>query len=323
MIDELPLTTGKRDLILLARRRTLKAIRSHVAVAWAGAPNSGLHALLDEIPHLTLSDRSSFHLFASLVPRLCPVEPFMELCDGYEKDMAFSAPPTPGEATARNGQHAPKVDIIAHLPIQTSADLLQYADDVAGSIAAAICYLSWSLLTHNPMAPVRPVEAYRRAEAPRKSKAAAITPEEKSFTTPIIAAQRSWVVSKAREMGRALQLVNIARDVAKDALLGRVYIPLSHFSSAKALLAVLDGTVPTYSLYTIPTLDLADQMRADSAPAIAQLPRTARGGTRAMVASYFEIGRAVRRDEGEVDQRGIRVNKWGRAWAAARAFWAR
>ena len=48
-----------------------------------------MNTILDDIPHLSSSDRSAFHLFASLIPRLVPVEPFLELCKGYETDMAF------------------------------------------------------------------------------------------------------------------------------------------------------------------------------------------------------------------------------------------
>ena len=62
-------------------------------------------------------------------------------------------------------------------------------------------------------------------------------------------------------------------------------------------------------------------MRQRSFGAIDRLPRTARGGTRAMVASYFEIGQAVRREQGAVDERGVRVSKIKRVWAAAWAMW--
>jgi 15-cis-phytoene synthase/lycopene beta-cyclase len=54
---------------------------------------------------------------------------------------------------------------------------------------------------------------------------------------------------------------------------------------------------------------------------MADLPRTARGGTRAMVASYFEIAEEIRRRGGAIDERGVKVDKWRRLIAAGRAMW--
>jgi 15-cis-phytoene synthase/lycopene beta-cyclase len=141
----------------------------------------------------------------------------------------------------------------------------------------------------------------------------------------------------ARKMGRALQLVNIARDVAKDAAIGRLYIPLSAFASPNDILDILlyPPTSPAstaepeakehvgkvYARYNLPLLDLADELRSESEDAIARLPRTARGGMRAMVASYFEIAVAVRREKGRVDERGVRVSKAKRAYEAALGLW--
>jgi 15-cis-phytoene synthase/lycopene beta-cyclase len=76
-----------------------------------------------------------------------------------------------------------------------------------------------------------------------------------------------------------------------------------------------------YAPYTLPLLEMADQMRSNSQHAMADLPRTARGGTRAMVASYFEIAEAIRRRGGAIDERGVRVDKWRRLLAAGTAMW--
>jgi 15-cis-phytoene synthase/lycopene beta-cyclase len=129
-------------------------------------------------------------------------------------------------------------------------------------------------------------------------------------------------------MGQALQLVNIARDVAKDAVQGRVYVPLAWFPSASDLLSVLlrppttgTGMAPTYAPYTLPLLKLADSLRRHAEPATALLPRGARGGTRAMVASYFEIAEEIKRRRGEIDVDGVKVDRWRRGIAAVRAMW--
>lgn len=224
-------------------------------------------------------------------------------------------------------------DIEDHLPIRTSDDLLRYADDVAGSIASAICYLAWSVLDSKGIRPVNLLKdrgIHQRATDNHHG--ISNTPQHTATAEDL---QRKEVVKRAREMGRALQLVNIARDVAKDAVIYRLYVPISFFPSASAILSILlyrhnyptstststSTPPPSYSPYTIPILDLAETLRDASISAIDHLPRTARGGTRAMVASYFEIGHAVRRNKGEVDERGVKVGKWRRLKAAGRAMW--
>ncbi|KAL7424199.1 hypothetical protein Q5752_001785 [Cryptotrichosporon argae] len=310
LIDETPTAPGAERSTRLA---ILSAIRQHLHAAYAQPTpsSSALDAILETIPSLTDADRSAFHLFAALVPRLVPVEPFLELCDGYETDIAFYASAEPSAIT-RQTQITLDPET---LPIKTSKDLLTYADNVAGSVASAICYLSWAVL------------AGRRVPALSGTAAGA-------QAAPGLTAKEARTVAAAREMGRALQLVNIARDVVKDARIGRVYVPLSTVTPAQ-LLSLLDQAgrdpdadadaaapaVVDLPALTLPLLDQAEVMRLASEGEIAHLPRTARGGARAMAASYFEIAAAVRRDGGVVDARGVRVSKATRAWAAARAMW--
>jgi 15-cis-phytoene synthase/lycopene beta-cyclase len=396
--DDLIDNTLSRDAQLVA----LDTVRKHLYAAFSpDAAPANLDHILDELPNLPPASRSAFYIFSALIPRLCPMEPFLELCQGYETDLRFSpgafqesraegvdkgslSRPDSGMGGGRadepvsvriakaSGSKA-KADtnfaLENHLPIRTQADLMQYADDVAGSIASAICYLSWSILdSHVPSAHLsrRPVDQLGWTKALHQTPVARI-PDVKERSQggesassaggaigvkeAVIIAQRTRTVRAARTMGRALQLVNIARDVAKDAAIGRLYIPLSKFDSARDLLAVLqytpttmtnanDGTTitptahmtptstptpspnpPDYSKYNLPLLDLADEMRIQSAAAIDDLPPTARGGTRAMVASYFQIADAVRRERGKVDERGVRVSKVSRVMAAAWAMW--
>lgn len=312
------------------KREVLAIIRQHLHAAFAQEPRTvDPDTVISQIDGLTEEDRSAFYLFAHLLPRLVPIYPFLELCSGYETDLGFLSSP------ASSSQHAsspliermrdPDFAIEDHLPIKTTADLLKYADDVAGSIASAICYLAWSAL-ESPSAIVpgtahRPVEFLDWAAGVHGGSVVVderiLTPNEQ---------KRIRIVEKAREMGRALQLVNIARDIAKDAAIGRVYVPLSAIPSAQALLAILlpqasSRQPPDYAALNLPLLDLADGMRASSAPAMADLPRTASGGTRAMVASYFEIASAIRRRGGAVDERGVKVDKGRRLRAAAAAMW--
>ncbi|WVQ98941.1 hypothetical protein IAU59_006073 [Kwoniella sp. CBS 9459] len=361
------------DSLNTARARTLAAIRKHLLEAYNSPSTSTnnthdnnkdsdtgtdtdagrktypahlyhstkLDRILDGIPHLTSSDRSAFHLFSSLIPRLVPIYPFQELCDGYETDLGFSPRHIPfkqatsvslGASTlASQGTGQRPLDLTEQLPIRTTDDLMKYADDVAGSIAGAICYLAWSVLTSSsstsrPLA--RPVDGYTFAQALHDKTGSSVMPEISDAALE----SRLSVIRAAREMGRALQLVNISRDVAKDALISRLYVPLSFFPSASSLLGVLypssfsraDTTVSpslSYAPYTLRLLDVADRMREHSAGAIDRLPWTARAGIRAMVASYFEIAVAVRRQGGEVDGRGVKVSKKRRIRKAMGAIW--
>ncbi|WVF71972.1 hypothetical protein IAT40_006782 [Kwoniella sp. CBS 6097] len=379
-----PSTEG--DTLNTARARTLAAIRKHLVEVYNSQntnsntdhnktdtdtePDNGNHRypahtyqtnldrILDDIPHLVLSDRSAFHLFASIIPRLVPIYPFQELCDGYETDLQFpsdyvpfdqatsatsdtSASPSSPRASAalREGERPQPFDLTEFLPIRTTEDLLKYADDVAGSIASAICYLAWSVLDNKSndrhdcihdqaikRSIARPVEGYTFAKS-LHDKTGSIRAPDLGSELDAGLRSRLAVIRSAREMGRALQLVNISRDVAKDALISRVYVPLSLFPSAAALLSILYPTqppsnrVPSYAPYTLRLLDLADQMRLNSAGAIEHLPRTARAGIRAMVASYFEIAVAVRTQHGEVDENGVRVSKKRRIRKAMGAIW--
>ena len=168
-------------------------------------------------------------------------------------------------------------------PIKTHDDLILYADRVAGSVADMICHLSWAIL------------------------------QDEDGTKPDEG--RGKIIEKAREMGQALQLVNIARDIRTDALLQRLYIPLDEFDDLD-LMAQRD-----YARYTLPLLATANKLRRGAAREIDRLPRTARAGTRAMVASYFEIGKEVERRGGKLDAERLRVPTWRRVKAVLRCFW--
>lgn len=249
--------------------------------------------------------RPAFYLFLELgLPSMIPRTPFDDLVAGYRMDLAFPDPPP-------HVVDPTQIDSLG--PIKSTADLIEYSDKVAGSVAEMICRLCWAALGDG-----------------------GLSPEE-----------LTKVVQKARTMGQALQLVNISRDIRTDAALNRVYIPLNAFrrpqdapaddpfakmtapaSDLEALLRT-GGKSPSgaeLSRYTQLLLRLADDLRSSSKDAIAKLPRTARAGTRAMVASYFEIAVAVRRDaqvthDASEPVTRVKVSKRKRLWAVCRAMW--
>ncbi|KJZ75183.1 hypothetical protein HIM_05377 [Hirsutella minnesotensis 3608] len=116
---------------------------------------------------------------------------------------------------------------------------------------------------------------------------------------------RQDLIGAGRRMGIALQLVNIARDIAVDCGLRRVYIPttwlkevnlthtmvLSH-PNCKAVLSLRERL-----------LHEADCMYSGSRDAIEQLPPEARAPMRVAVESYMEIGRVLR-------EKGHPENSW-------------
>lgn len=335
LVDDAPTDSdGKHD-----PEKMVDVIEEHLRVAFqakslAAASSTTPDDCLADLP--MTADREAFYIFATLIPPLCPVDPFLELCQGYRTDLLFSRTPI------RSRLSDPDFALETHLPIRTHADLMQYADNVAGSIASAIVYLSASVLQLSHARPVEQLEPLACHVHPKRD------PDYWTSTSPGRRLEdddaRVQLVLAARKMGRALQVVNIARDVAKDAAIGRLYIPLSAFTSPNDILDILlyspssspiSGTNTdtdaeataaahvgkVYARYNLPLLDLADELRSESEEAIARLPRTARGGMRAMVASYFEIAVAVRREEGRVDEKGVRVSKAKRAYEAAVGLW--
>lgn len=292
----------------------LAAIKGHLIKSYEeNVSPAALDAILDLLD-LEESDRAVFHAFSHLIPRLVPIHPFMELCHGYETDLHFSNQLADKNALSTG-------ELWKCLPIITNADLLAYADDVAGSVASACCYLAWSILSPSPNHPTRPVLEFTWAQTdPKRKSDEARTDDHTSHDD-----HRVEILMSAREMGWALQLVNIARDMKKDALNSRVYIPLSSFPSSELVLAFLrpklGNPLPSCQPQVLGLVDIANSLRDKTAPYMELLPREARGGLRAMVASYFEIAEEITRRKGEVEDTGVKVSSWRRARAASAAFW--
>ena len=96
-------------------------------------------------------------------------------------------------------------------------------------------------------------------------------------------------------MGTALQYINIARDIATDAAIGRVYLPRSWLKA--------EGLDNDYIL-NHPTGAKVDKIRkkllvkafevySEARPALSELPSDARAPMRVAVESYMEIGRVL------------------------------
>jgi 15-cis-phytoene synthase len=116
-------------------------------------------------------------------------------------------------------------------------------------------------------------------------------------------------LARACDLGVAMQLTNIARDVGEDARNGRLYLPLQWLREAgidaDAWLRnpVFDARIASVVQRL---LDAADDLYARAEHGIAQLPRDCRPAIRAARLVYAEIGRELeRRGLDSVNQRAV------------------
>ncbi|PHH59967.1 hypothetical protein CDD81_2326 [Ophiocordyceps australis] len=174
-------------------------------------------------------------------------------------------------------------------PIQTDQDLNTYAYNVAGSVAASILQL---VFKH-----YQPPSSKRDGE------------------------KQARIINAGENMGQALQYVNIARDIAHDAAIGRVYLPTCWLAE--------EGLKPTDVLASPNSagvkrlrarmLDLADAVYVENVAVIDELPAEVRGPIRTVVESYMMIGTMVRQDAGDSCNGKLKLSLWRRlgvAWMA-------
>ncbi|RAH60213.1 phytoene synthase [Aspergillus piperis CBS 112811] len=147
-------------------------------------------------------------------------------------------------------------------PILTETDLERYAYRVAGTVAESVIQLT---IAHD-----RPQNLDKHTH--------------------------QQTITAGALMGQALQYINIARDIQRDAEIGRVYIPTT-WLEAKGLTPakVLDcPTDPQIQSLRMRLLDQADEWYRMTEAAIGRLPLEAQGPIRVTVESYMEIGRSLR-----------------------------
>lgn len=106
------------------------------------------------------------------------------------------------------------------------------------------------------------------------------------------------IVARACDLGVAMQLTNIARDVGEDARAGRLYLPQSWLREAgidpDAWLAAPAFT-PAIAAIVQRLLDAADALYGRATLGIRNLPLACRPGIYAARALYAEIGRELER----------------------------
>ena len=105
-------------------------------------------------------------------------------------------------------------------------------------------------------------------------------------------------LARACDLGVAMQLSNIARDVGEDARAGRLYLPLDWLREAGIdpdTWLARPAFSPALASVVQRLLRAADELYARAASGIAQLPPACRPGIQAARILYAEIGREVER----------------------------
>jgi phytoene synthase len=114
--------------------------------------------------------------------------------------------------------------------------------------------------------------------------------------TLIMGVRDNHALARACDLGAAMQLTNIARDVGEDARAGRLYLPLDWLEEAGVdvarFLADPEPT-PAIRLVVARLLDEARRLYETARAGVAELPRACRPAILAAATIYAEIGREV------------------------------
>jgi len=129
-------------------------------------------------------------------------------------------------------------------------------------------------------------------------------------------------LARACDLGVAMQLSNIARDVGEDARMGRLYLPQQWLREAgvdpEAWLAQPRHT-PAVASVVQRLLDAADHLYARVDAGVAQLPLACRPGINAARYLYAAIGHEVARRGCDAVSQRARVAPARKAWLILRA----
>jgi phytoene synthase len=118
------------------------------------------------------------------------------------------------------------------------------------------------------------------------------------MATLLMGVRHPGALARAADLGVAMQLTNIARDVGEDARAGRLYLPEQWLRDAgldpDAWLA-RPAADPRLDAVLRRLLEAADRLYRQAAPGIAHLPLACRPAIHAARLIYGEIGREVER----------------------------
>jgi phytoene synthase len=119
-----------------------------------------------------------------------------------------------------------------------------------------------------------------------------------AMMTLVFGARSPALVARACDLGLAMQLTNICRDVGEDARAGRVYLPLGWLAEAGIdpdHLVAQPEPSPALAAVVKRTLALAETFYRRADGGLRLYPRDCRLGVRAARLIYAEIGRVIAR----------------------------
>lgn len=143
-----------------------------------------------------------------------------------------------------------------------------------------------------------------------------------AMMTLVMGVRDAHALARACDLGVAMQLTNIARDVGEDARAGRLYLPRAWLDAAGLdARAFLADPRPSPGLEQVVAhlLAVAGQLYVRAEPGIAALPPACRPAIRAARAIYAEIGCEVQANGLDSVTRRARVSGLRKAGLLARA----
>ncbi|MGF1503287.1 MAG: phytoene/squalene synthase family protein [Paracoccaceae bacterium] len=138
----------------------------------------------------------------------------------------------------------------------------------------------------------------------------------------LMGARSEALLARATDLGAAMQLTNIARDVGEDARTGRIYLPLDWLAEERidpAALVAAPVPSPAMARILARLLVEADRLYARAEAGIARLPADCRPAIFAARLLYGEIGAEVARNGYDSVTRRAVVPKARKLALAARA----
>lgn len=147
-----------------------------------------------------------------------------------------------------------------------------------------------------------------------------------AMMTVVMRRRSEDVIARACDLGIAMQLTNIARDVGEDARRGRIYLPLAWMREAgldpEKWLAEPKSN-DAIAAVVARLLDAATSLYRRADAGIQELPPNCRTAIRAARLIYADIGREiVRASYDSVNRRAV-VSRPRKLWLLARAFASR
>ncbi|MCU0661017.1 MAG: phytoene/squalene synthase family protein [Myxococcota bacterium] len=131
--------------------------------------------------------------------------------------------------------------------------------------------------------------------------------------TVLMGRNEPHVIARACDLGLAMQLTNIARDIGEDARRGRLYLPL-HWLAERGLDPEKFLSDPQWSPeigdMTARLLEVAESFYSQADLGIPMLPRDSRVGIQAARLIYADIGRVIRKNGFDSVSRRAVTSKW-------------